>query len=490
MSYTDRSDELMKTLVSKLYHTITGNDEAIKIAKSKYVTWCLPGLPFLPEDFTFCSKGFIGNSAEEIGNLYSQAFNLSKLLDFIPDPNGLPFDTSLQQAVFTTTQDTISSVYKDVLTYSKVLNREINDEEKQKIEKFRNLISTEEKNPITDVIEPKPGPITVAYNTKFNEYLSAAENYFNALNDAQTASGNDPEAKRRVSYWANMANVLRAKLEAAEQAWISQGYKNDFEYMNSYIAQVTEKNMLLYKNGLQNKFNQCLLNSPAQGNAGSFYFTTLLPGNFATSPGWTKFSFYEGDYDYYYNKEVTNGGLGASGLNFGLFSIGGGGSTSSIKVNSDQKSNNFSATLEFTQVPIVRPWFSPGFFSMRAWDLNETWNLNFNAQKVSGGEENPVGRMVAYSTSALFVRNVEFKADNWDQHSEYYHKETSAGASVGWGPFRISGSYNHSTTKQEFQYHADGGTISIPGMQLIGFVNNIIPKSPNLNPDIKPEDLV
>jgi hypothetical protein len=27
-------------------------------------------------------------------------------------------------------------------------------------------------------------------------------------------------------------------------------------------------------------------------------------------------------------------------------------------------------------------------------------------------------------------------------------------------------------------------------MQLIGFVNNLVPKSPNLHPDVKPEQLV
>ena len=40
------------------------------------------------------------------------------------------------------------------------------------------------------------------------------------------------------------------------------------------------------------------------------------------------------------------------------------------------------------------------------------------------------------------------------------------------------------------KYHMEGGKLTIPGMQLVGFINNLVPKCPNLNPDIKPEQLV
>ena len=61
----DRSDELMKALVAKLYATVTGNDGNIKMPRNKVVTWLFPGIPFEPRDFLFCSKGVFGETAEQ-----------------------------------------------------------------------------------------------------------------------------------------------------------------------------------------------------------------------------------------------------------------------------------------------------------------------------------------------------------------------------------------------------------------------------------------
>ena len=54
----DLSEELMKSLMLKLYKTITGSDSNIKIPISKYVSWFMPGIPFEPEEFRFCQIGF------------------------------------------------------------------------------------------------------------------------------------------------------------------------------------------------------------------------------------------------------------------------------------------------------------------------------------------------------------------------------------------------------------------------------------------------
>jgi hypothetical protein len=61
---------------------------------------------------------------------------------------------------------------------------------------------------------------------------------------------------------------------------------------------------------------------------------------------------------------------------------------------------------------------------------------------------------------------------------------------VGWGPFAIGGSYSHGSERRDVSFHNEGGRFEIPGMTLIGYVNNLIPKSPNTNPDIKPEQFV
>jgi hypothetical protein len=73
----DRSEDLMQALIAKLYGTVTGNDGNIKMPRSKFVSWLLPGIPFDPRDFLYCSKGLVGDSAEQTRELQHQAFVLS-----------------------------------------------------------------------------------------------------------------------------------------------------------------------------------------------------------------------------------------------------------------------------------------------------------------------------------------------------------------------------------------------------------------------------
>lgn len=488
----DHSADLMKALIAKLYGTITGNDGNIKIPRNKYVTWFMPGIPYLPQDFLFCAKGLIGTTAEATAQAYHNAFVLSKLFDFVPDISHPFVDDKMLQAIMTSTQDSISAVYRDVLKYSKVVNLELTAKEQQKIKKYRDLMTitkqvediiTEEMREVTE-----PGPITVAYTAKMNDYLDAADEYMDLMIDAQSAKGSDPEAIRRVAEFANKSKYMRKRLEAAEMSWISAGYKNEFEQMNAYINQVTQRSMVLYKEDLLRKFEAARITSPNDA-ASDFYYTTLLPGNFATSPGWTKFSFYTGDFESHYAKATSQWGA-SGGVNFGLFSIGASASGSKVEVNQNQKATKFSATLEFTQVPICRPWFDPGFFSMRGWTLDDLWKTNYGAQKVSDGQPSPSGRLVAYPITALFVRNVVFKFDEADAQLKYINSQIKAGASVGYGPFHVGGSYAHGNEKRDIAEHKEGGEVRIDGMQLIGFVNNLVPNAPDTNPALKPDQFV
>jgi len=307
--------------------------------------------------------------------------------------------------------------------------------------------------------------------------------------DALAATGNDPESKRRVYNWNEKAKFVMKRLAAAEMAWISQGYKNEYEFMNAYIAQVTEKSLVLYKEDLKRKFAGGLTTSVVDGSS-EFYYTTLLPGNFATSDGWTKFEFSEIDYETH-SKSDTSGWGASAGVNLGLFSFGGSGSGSKRKTSDDRSAANFSAKFEFTQVPICRPWFDPGFFSMRSWTLDDNWKLSYGDRPVStGSAQDNTGRLVAYPTSALFVRDVEITNSKWSNHSDFMTKSISGGGSVGYGPFRVGGSYSKGSTRSNTSYHFEGDTLVIEGMQLIGEVVNIIPQSPNPSPGLKPGDFV
>ena len=485
--------DLMQALVAKLYATVTGNDPAIKIPRNKYVSWYLPGIPFAPADFKYCANGFTGNSSEEVQNAYHQAFVLSSLFDQIPDTSSGFVTPEMQQTIFAGTGDRISSVYNDVLKYSRVVSKPLSKQEEAKLKKYRNLLSVEvqETDILTDEVKTvtKPGKLTVAYTAAMDNYLSIADELMDMKIDALSATGNDPESKRRVYNWNEKAKYVKKRLAAAEMAWVSQGYKNEYEVINAYIAQVAERNLVLYKEDLKRKFHNGLITSGGDGDS-EFYYTTLLPGNFAASQGWTKFSFTENDFQTHAKQETTGWGAHAGG-GLGRVSFGAHPNGSNTTTSDDQSAANFSATFEFTQVPISRPWFDPGFFSMRSWTLDENWNLSYDNKPVSDGKaKDNTGRLVAYATSALFVRNVRITSSSWKNHSDFMTKSISAGGRVGYGPFSVGGNYSNGQTERNGSYHFEGDTLVIDGMQLIGTVNNVIPQSPNPAPGLKPEDFV
>jgi hypothetical protein len=488
----NHSGDLMQALVAKLYQVITGDDDAITIPRNKFVSWYLPGVPFAPDDFRFGARGLTGDDAEGVRNAYHQAFVVASLFDFVPDVSTGFVDNQLQQSIFAGTQDRISSVYNDVLKYSRVVHRELSDKEKAKLEKFRNLLTVEveETDILTDEVKTvtRPGKLTVAYTEKMNEYLTVADELMNMKIDAMAASGDSEEAKRRVYNWNEKAKFVKNRLKAAEMAWTAQGYRYEYEQISAYIEQVTEKSLVLYKEDLKNKFENSLLTSVADGDS-AFYYTTLIPGNWATSEGWTRFTFTEADYETHANKKTNKWGA-SGGANFGLFSVGAKAGGSRTETSSDQKAENFHAEFEFVQIPIVRPWFDPGFFSMRSWTLDENWDLSYDGAPVSDGSEQPGGRLVAYATSALFIRNVRISSTAWSSHKDFLAKSVEAGGSVGYGPVRIGGSYARGSEETNTDYEFDGETLQVKGLQLIGTINNLIPKSPNPHPDLKPEDFV
>ena len=128
---------------------------------------------------------------------------------------------------------------------------------------------------------------------------------------------------------------------------------------------------------------------------------------------------------------------------------------------------------------------------MRSWTLDDNWNLSYDNKPVSDGKaKDNTGRLVAYATSALFVRNVRITSSAWKNHADFMTKSISAGGRVGYGPFSVGGSYSNGQTERNSSYHFEGDTLVIDGMQLIGTVNNVIPQSPNPAPGLKPEDFV
>lgn len=487
MPYT--LNDLGKTLINQLYDIVCGGDGSIPPAKDTFITWCHPGLAFEPRDFDFCAKGLgTGKDAEAEKRLVNQAFNFAELVNFIPNVQAA-YTYDRQQGMFDTdSQARLSTMYGEILRSSKVVHTELTDKEKAKIEKFRNLLRTTKK--VTDIITDEEkevtedGPMLKAYYDKQSGYIDAALQYNMKRVAAMSATGVD--GKQAVFDWTSNAELYRMQVKSAKDAWISGGYRNEVDQISAYIDQVGRRDMTLWKQNLVELFDEAVINGLAQGQR--FYYTAPIPASFATSKGWNGYTVSHETVDSKTHSESKSWKVGG-GVHFGLFSVGGGAKGKSSKYNENFAMNKFKLSFQLTQVVLSRPYFYPEFFLNQGWTLRpgEGWNF---AEMPSNGGDPPKGLFVGYPTTALFARNIRIESAEFASAYSAYSSEVGGEASIGYGPFSLSGGYASASRDTHFHSEADSKGLTVPGMQIIGFVNHLLGKTPNPLPQLKPEQFV
>jgi hypothetical protein len=484
-------NELGDVLLDQVSQIVLGGDQTAPANLNTFLTWCQPGIPFGPEQFDFATGGF-GSGAEAKDNLaiLNHAFNFAQLVDFIPDIKAA-YTGDKQAARFNpNAEERLTTIYSEILQFSKVVHQELTDEQNKKLEKFRGLlrqtkkvkdIVTEEEKEVTE-----DGPMLKAYNEKLAAYIAAALNYNNKRIAAQSAAGAAGNAA--VADFSTNAELYRLQVKAARDAWVAGGYRNEVDDINSYIDQVTRRDMVLWKQSLVELFNESVVNTPTQGQR--FNYTTLLPGDFASAGGWTRYAVSHDLVDAKSHDESSQWQASA-GLNLGFWSFGGNVHGASSEHTENLEVDNFMLSCELCQTVISRPWFYPEFFSNRGWDLKtgDGWMYD---DMPSNGEPPPntKGKFVGYPTTILWARNVQITSAQFASAYQSYSSEFGGGGSVGWGPFTLSGGGAHQESGTHLHAEADGQGLSVEGMQIIGFVNHLIGKAPNRLEQIKDEELV
>ncbi|PPQ32686.1 hypothetical protein CCR94_04530 [Rhodoblastus sphagnicola] len=428
--------------------------------------------------------------AQDTMRLYMQAENLARLLDFVPD---VAAGTNSQFARMSVQNNdgTLSDVYDYTLRMSQVMKVELPPETVAQIDKLNKLLSktVKAKDIITgeETETQQPSDLVILYHQKQQAYDAAALEYNSHRIDALTATN-----ARAIHDWAINAHIYRDAVNAAMADWQTSGHKTDYEKIAAFFEQIGQRDMALIKQRYLQQMEQALLTSPVSGS--DFFFTSLVPGNFATSTGWSKFGFSAGDYQTHSNSSYSwskSGGRG--GATF--FGFGGGGSHEEASSHSEYHgtfdSSSVNMTFEIAQVPIARPWFRPAFLTSHYWRFDQN-NVAVKGDRLCDGGNPPNGKMPAYPTSAIFVRNLSLQFGESHGFSDFVNNAKSQASSGGgcfaFGPFFVAGSGSHRSgsgdTRRDYGFKFENNTMSIDGMQLIGFKCHVMPKSPDPSPDI------
>lgn len=520
---------MLNSIMGKVYNILTNGDDTVPKSESNFFTWATPGMPVDPKDFRFLTQGLTGvarkaapssgdstagatgsaqntaqapaatdgganaatDAAADAAQLFMQAESFARLVDFIPD---LAANSSNHLASLSVMNNngTLSDVYEYVLKMSQVMKQELDEKTKQKIEKFRGLlqVTKTKRDLVTDeeVQYQEASPLVKAYNQKMAAYMDAALEYNSHRIDAMAADN-----QRAVQYWAVNANILRNKVKAAMDEWISSGYKDDYEEIAAYIDQVMQRDMSLLKAQYRDDLEKARLTGIASGS--DFFFTSATPENFFEASGWTDFSFSSVDLNNSSNSgySMKSSSSSAGGSYLGLVNVGGTMSSASGDTHSHGQfdSEGFYLRFKIAQVPIVRPWFKTAYLTSKCWRMDQS-NPQAKGEMVSDGKTPAKGLLPAYPTAMIIIRDLQMcfaKSSGFsDMLSNWQNFSASAGGFVALGPFTLGGSHSESSasgsTSQNSHYDANTQTMSVPGTQIIGFKCHVLPKSPDPKPEI------
>jgi hypothetical protein len=300
-----------------------------------------------------------------------------------------------------------------------------------------------------------------------NAYIDAYSEYV-GLMSSQNSSAADAQK------WNVLGSTLKKRVAAALNDWEVDGHRAAVEGAAAYVDNVNAGAMDIILKNMRDA-----LKTPRQVDDDPYFATTLLSNAFATSTnGWTDQWFYENDFHSISKSHSASWG-GSIGLNVGLFGLGGSASGSSFDNSKQIDTTNFSMRYKLTLVPLIRGWYHPEFLRSKSWRFKDGFK-----NMVSDGGVPPQGLLTAYTTTAIMVRDVFISFSNASQFQHDYGSAVQGGGSVGWGPISLSASYGQSDGTSESKAHSKGEGIYIPGMQVIGFVCKLLPKSPDTAPGV------
>lgn len=323
-----------------------------------------------------------------------------------------------------------------------------------------------------EITNTGPSAIATAYDNNYAAYITAVCGYRTAYNGYDLSKVEDQRAFNAVQpglqltvdqAWDKFNREGRTQVEQAQAALQSS--------INNAISSTIEQAQTL----INDQHKMASNTSGGQRWLASYALPTNWHADSAKGSKLTLTSAYLNESA---SSEATAYSASASG-GYGLWHASGGVSGSSQEEHAQMDAQNLEIEAELIFVQIKRPWFNPLLFSMNHW-----WVNGYNRNGISNGkiEGDQTRAMPLVPTGFVVARNVKISADFSEEDKSFVANSIKTEASGGWGPFSVSGSYAHSSSDSKFAARFDGGTLELPGLQLVAWINSITPPSAPMDP--------
>lgn len=393
---------------------------------------------------------------------------------------------------------------------------------KERVEKARNLLYE---------LDPTDGSI-IGKRRVYEHYLKNARALAQAKSDyaaAQAAAQRDPV---KLAAWPMQSAVYQRVVDDAFDALRGEGgdrVEAALDTINS-VGLPMQNHMIARAKKQFDAWNLGLAGVPA-----NIPYSMILPTNWCDPDdhdGWERLTVTESEYRSFSNSSGSSSSAGSwqreasrtsgsAGFSLGFLAFGGSHSSAHASgswQNSAQSSfsNGFSNSaknlridMEFGLCTIYRPWLISDLFYLKNWYLVGAKKNSVSDGTIDGQVDSQDKTLPMIPQQFLVVRNVSISSSEWGADgnalSNYYggaqgsdrqdssstrgaggvclgfinfgggggrSQSSASGQSSSWDA-RSSSAYFGTTFKE--------GTLSIPGVQIVAFLSDIVPATPDLN---------
>jgi hypothetical protein len=325
----------------------------------------------------------------------------------------------------------------------------------------------------------------VEVDTKeYKAYKQYSDKYDDALQDYATDYMIAMSNRQTAQLWGIMGKKSLRKVDRAWDEWTTLGSKAHIEEAIDNLAAMGSDASAHMIAAAKKKFEAYSIATQGVIPVTSKY-VRLFPSNWyeEDAGGWT-------EYEYEWSKETTDTEVSktsfaaSGGVSVGFWSAKANAKFDKREEHNDKKVNKMSISLSYATVTIDRPWLDTLLFDLGNWFLVG----NHKKGAISTGKMDQVFPGTGADTwlpiipkKFIVIRNLEITSQELVNHFKSLKKEVGAGGSVGYGPFKLSGSYSHSKNTSHFEAEAEGETLRIKGTQIIGWVSHLVQMSPKID---------
>lgn len=449
---------VMGSLTQKITQIMTAPDTVNSgaTANQSFIAFCSPGVAIAEADLQFAD---MTTKAEINAN---GAF--SQVVNNIPNSSG--FWGLTDKKVWDIYQDAITNVTLPVTT--------LTEQQQAMLTKAQGFLTqtvtktdpfTNQQTTVTQDSQPY-----AAYKQLQTAYITALTTYNGMQIQANAPGASDTV----VQQWARNAAAWKSQVTTAYGAWVADGYKDYVEEAIGIISNLAGQGPEALYQSMKANFNADRLTDTL---GQQFYPTYVYPSDPlqpALASSWLNYEFNLQDIQTFQSQSQTNSG-GSAGASWGLWSASASAQYGSGQSNYECDTSDLGVAVQLLQIPLTRAWMRPEIFWSHGWK----WAPSAGFGPVSDGASPPQGLMPLFPTAVILAQNLNINLDMTNQKNSSSWSSISTSASFGWGPFSISGNYSHSESQAQSHYTHSNSGISVPGPQIIAYVCEVIPQSPN-----------